>query len=488
MALPKTFCALEGRAARTLQRLWVCRRGLLSRERFTNTALRSTQRFTDRALRHHVQAQAIHSKLIPCFRGVRRPSSGTVFTRTYHIDRRGGQWSSGIGNEPGLDPTATESKSERSGSEHSGESDIRVVDYSNSNIQRHSVPAASLQGFLETTRKPDWATCRWIYVNGFNWDIVKCLGNTQGLHPLAIEDVMNTNNPTKVDWYDDHCFIDLTLQKLVDKPENQRDGRLGYAAYQPWRFSYDSRLAKDEDLPKQLPRTFSHTYHKFAMSIEQVSIFLTANDTVITMFERSGEEVFTPISTRLGLEHTLLRSSNDPSMLLQAVIDAVVDLSLPVGKAFSDAFAELELAVLTKPAVAQSKQVYVLRSGLTYFMDTILPIGSLVRTLCDHRGALSPHKTDHDLSSATSKTQQDFASTAISPKTQAYLKDVQDHITMLSNSTQMSIRSAENLTSLIFNTIAARQNESVRQLTVVSIFFLPLTFLTVSTSLVLHNL
>lgn len=61
--------------------------------------------------------------------------------------------------------------------------------------------------------------------------------------------------------------------------------------------------------------------------------------------------------------------------------------------------------------------------------------------------------------------------------TQVYLADVQDHIDMLARSLHMSMRSAENLTSLIFNTIAARQNESVRKLTIVSVFFLPLTFL-----------
>ena len=59
-----------------------------------------------------------------------------------------------------------------------------------------------------------------------------------------------------------------------------------------------------------------------------------------------------------------------------------------------------------------------------------------------------------------------------------YFQDVQDHIQTLSNSTHMSIRSAENLSSLIFNSITANQNESVRKLTLVSSFFLPLTFLT----------
>ena len=399
-------------------------------------------------------------------------------TRTYH-SRHSTRWVSAIGAEPGINPSDDGTEYGCSNAEHNRESEIRIIDYSDQCIIQHEVSNASLQSFLEEQHKPDWAACRWIYVNGVSWEVVRCLGHTQGLHPLAVEDVLNTNNPTKVDLYDDHCFIDMTLQKLVDlQQEDHSEAEMARRfSNQPRRMSYDSRDSGKEDLIRKLEK-LDNPYRKFGTSTEQLSIFLTAKDTVITIFEGSGHDVFAPILTRLQSEHTILRSSNDPSMLLQSVIDAVVDLSIPIGKAFSDAFSELEFAVLTKPAVIQSRQLYVLRLGLTNFMDTVTPISSLVRTLSDHRtiplesSAAKPSQTQAAIPS------QVFASTVISPLTQAYLKDVQDHVTTLSSSTHRSIRSAENLTALIFNTIAAKQNESVRQLTLVSIFFLPLTFLT----------
>ena len=409
-----------------------------------------------------------------------RTQTSRLSTRSYHITRRSSQRLSAIGTEPGLYSDGTTSQRGQSTPGRHGESEIRVIDYSAERIVQHEVSASSLQGFLEQQVKPKWAACRWIYVNGLSRDVVHCLGNTQALHPLAIEDAMDTNSPTKVDWYDDHCFMEMTLQKLVDhqQPDHAGSERAEHPGHHSWRFSSDSKDVRDEDLAQQLAKPSRPPYRKFSVSMEQISVFLTSKDTVITIFERSGQEVYAPIFTRLQSEHTILRSSNDPSMLIQAVIDAVVDLSLPIGKAFGDAFGELELAVLTRPAVVQSRQLYVLRSGLTYFMDTITPIGSLVRTLCDHLAIPAQAIPAVSSTNRSANQPQDFSSTAISPLTQAYLKDVQDHVVMLSSSSRMSIRSAENLTTLIFSTIAAKQNDSIQRLTLVSIFFLPLTFLT----------
>ena len=97
-------------------------------------------------------------------------------------------------------------------------------------------------------------------------------------------------------------------------------------------------------------------------------------------------------------------------------------------------------------------------------------------TLIDHRAVELPPSSSMSSSGTPSKGAP--TGVTISPLAQVYLQDVHDHVRTLSASTHMSIRAAENLTALIFNTIAASQNESVRQLTLVSCFFLPLTFLT----------
>lgn len=213
------------------------------------------------------------------------------------------------------------------------------------------------------------------------------------------------------------------------------------------------------------------------MSVEQVSAFLTSDNTIITIFEHSGKDVLDPIMLRLRSPQTVVRSSEDPSMLLQAVIDAVVDLSLPIGMAVSDAFDDLEQAVLSKPTIGQTKQLHILRSGLTQLMENANAIAILVRTLCDHGSVPGSGRRVEGFLDGT-LTGQVKTSVVISATTQIYLRDVQDHVTALSNNTRTSIRSAENLSSLIFNSIAASQNESVRTLTLVSSFFLPLTFLT----------
>jgi len=51
--------------------------------------------------------------------------------------------------------------------------------------------------------------------------------------------------------------------------------------------------------------------------------------------------VATPIVQRLASVTTILRTSEDASLLLQSIIDAIVDLSFPIATAYQEVIADL---------------------------------------------------------------------------------------------------------------------------------------------------
>ena len=379
------------------------------------------------------------------------------------------RWSPAVGAEPGFDPAVRDPK--RDHLSPKSQVEIQVVDYSSDRLVVHNPASDALDDFVLQSPKPSWASCRWIYVNGIEPEVVRCLGTNKNLHPLALEDVLDMQTPTKVNWYEGHCYMEMNMVKLTEPNQGAKNAAKG---------EVPGSLMRTRQHSANGPRSKSLASDKFGLAWEQVSAFLTADGTVITIFEQSGKDVFEPILDRLQSAQTVVRSSNDPSMLLQAVIDTTVDLSLPISKAVAEIFDELERAVLYNPRIPQSKQLHVLRSGLTLLLNNTIAIGGLVKTLCDHRpvGDINEAPTIAHNMEPKPKLQVADSQSQISPMARMYFQDVQDHIQTLSNSTHMSIRSAENLSSLIFNSITANQNESVRKLTLVSSFFLPLTFLT----------
>lgn len=211
--------------------------------------------------------------------------------------------------------------------------------------------------------------------------------------------------------------------------------------------------------------------YKMAISAEQVSIFLTNDNTVISLFEVSAGDVERPIYHRLSTAGTSLRESNDASLLVQAIIDAIIDLAIPLTAVYTDIISDIELDVLTSPSMTQSRQLYICISEINKMLSFLNPIDNVVNVLRDHKTYFSHDQAQNELENPSSGV-------IITPMTHTYLGDVLDHCIMITEALQQLKQSSDNLISLIFNTISANQNESMKQLTTVTIIFLPLTFIT----------
>lgn len=211
--------------------------------------------------------------------------------------------------------------------------------------------------------------------------------------------------------------------------------------------------------------------YKMAVSAEQVSIFLTSDNTVISFFEISAGDVERPIITRLDTPGTILRESYDGSLLVQAILDAIIDLAFPLTAVYTDIIGDLELDALTAPNIRQSRSLYICISEINKMLSFLNPIDNIINVLRDHKTFLSQEHAMKTLENPESGV-------IITPMTNTYLGDVLDHCIIITENLQQLKKSSDNLINLIFNTLSAHQNESMKQLTLVTIIFLPLTFIT----------
>lgn len=372
----------------------------------------------------------------------RVPSRTHTVTAYHEPEKSEPVWQPGA--EPGIDTSSAEDKIPPEVRALKAKCDINIVDFSADDVRHIRGDNENLPIILNEPR-PDDLPCRWISINGLSWDVIQCLGNKYNLHRLAIEDMVHTHTRTKVDWYSDHACVILTLQKLVrlhrhkghsgecdchdadldyegrprrqrwwqKRPKRQIVSDLPYSLDKDGDGKIDEFVQAHSSLAADAPIKQVRTLHRYeskqipehtafmedhsslaaedlSVSVEQVSIFLLANNTVISFFEQSAEDVESPIRERLQSTETILRRSCDASLLLESIIDAIVDLAIPVKDAYNKARKELQVDALVNPNIATSRSLHIFGEEIDMLQNLFKPIVHLVNALRDHNSELPP--------------------------------------------------------------------------------------------------
>ncbi|MFX1513406.1 MAG: magnesium/cobalt transporter CorA [Promethearchaeota archaeon] len=175
----------------------------------------------------------------------------------------------------------------------------------------------------------------WLNINGIqDVAIIEKIGKQYGLHPLTLEDILNTFQRPKVEEYDEYLFVVLKM------------------------------LFLDEENMAILP--------------DQVSIIL-GKDFVLTFQEKKGD-VFDPVRKRMRNEKSRIRRKGS-DFLTYSLIDIIVDHYYVLLESLGEKLEEIEAELITNPSPTTLHTIYQLKRELITLRRSIWPLREVINSL-----------------------------------------------------------------------------------------------------------
>ncbi len=172
---------------------------------------------------------------------------------------------------------------------------------------------------------------QWLDVEGQDAALIKDLGQRLSIHPLALEDVVHTDQRSKSEDFDNAVFVVMNCFFVEDGT-----GEIGK---------------------------------------EQVSLVIGA-DVLLSVRERRSD-LFEPIRGRLRLGRPRIRGGGT-GYLAYAVIDTVVDHLFPVLESIGDRLEQIEASLLDNPTPNDVAALHQLRSQLLIIRKSVWPLREML--------------------------------------------------------------------------------------------------------------
>ena len=190
------------------------------------------------------------------------------------------------------------------------------------------------------------AMVKWINVDGIhNVELVEKVGKQFNIHPLTLEDVVNSDQRPKFEDYDNYI---VSIMKML--------------------------------------------YYDTELHAEQLSILLMDNNTVISFQEADGGDAFDLIRTRIRQGKGRIRKCQ-ADYLAYCLIDAVVDCYFAILEKYGDKIEEIEEELIDHPTSDTVKEIHHMKRQMIYLRKAVWPLRELVNNLERSESKLITHST-----------------------------------------------------------------------------------------------
>lgn len=207
---------------------------------------------------------------------------------------------------------------------------ITMLDYS---ADHHAETEITDFSEAELAKGPDTVT--WVNVSGIHdTATIKEFGDRFQIHPLALEDIVNTAQRPKVEEFDDYLFIVLKM--------------------------------------------FYPSGDGASVLSEQVSLILGSS--FVISFQEVEGDIFDPIRERIRKGKGQMRRRG-ADYLAYALIDGIVDGYFAVLEALGEQVEQTEVELLENPSTATMQTMHAMRREIILLRKSVWPLREIISTL-----------------------------------------------------------------------------------------------------------
>jgi len=219
---------------------------------------------------------------------------------------------------------------------------ISVIDYSIGKYDE--IEVKNIEDCFHLIKKP---SITWINIDGLHEvDTIEKLGNCFNIHPLVLEDIVNTDQRPKMEDYDKYIFFVLKMLYVDHKND--------------------------------------------MINIEQVSIILGRN--YVISFQETVGDVFDSVRERIQKGKGRIRKMG-ADYLTHALIDAIVDNYYSILEKIGEKVESMEQEVVTNPETKILQQIYKLKREMIYIRKSVWPLREVLNNLLREESKLIKDNT-----------------------------------------------------------------------------------------------